>query len=81
MKKPIIVASIVLLTFFVIGCSSGDKHEMNMENNKSDNTMSHKMTESEDQSLNQKYVCTMHPEEISDHPRECSICGMNLVKK
>jgi len=25
------------------------------------------------------WVCPMHPEEVSDHPGDCSICGMDLV--
>ncbi len=25
-----------------------------------------------------KYVCPMHPEEVSSEPGRCSICGMNL---
>ncbi len=27
------------------------------------------------------YTCPMHPEEVSDLPGKCSVCGMNLKKK
>ena len=27
------------------------------------------------------YTCTMHPRVVSDHPGNCPICGMKLVKK
>ena len=28
-----------------------------------------------------QYVCPMHPNEISDKPGKCHVCGMALVKK
>jgi Cu(I)/Ag(I) efflux system membrane fusion protein len=28
-----------------------------------------------------KYTCPMHPQIMEDHPGNCPICGMNLVKK
>jgi Cu+-exporting ATPase len=28
-----------------------------------------------------EYTCSMHPEEVHDHPGNCSICGMALVPK
>ena len=28
-----------------------------------------------------QYVCPMHPEEVSDHPGSCSICGMDLKRQ
>jgi len=28
-----------------------------------------------------EYTCPMHPEEVSDLPGQCSICGMALVPK
>ena len=28
-----------------------------------------------------EYVCPMHPEEVSDLPGKCPICGMDLVPK
>jgi len=33
------------------------------------------------QAAGNTYVCPMHPEEVSDSPGTCSICGMDLVKK
>jgi hypothetical protein len=27
------------------------------------------------------YTCRMHPQVVSDHPGNCPICGMKLVKK
>ncbi len=33
------------------------------------------------QAAGDAYVCPMHPEQVSDSPGVCSICGMDLVKK
>lgn len=33
------------------------------------------------QAAGDTYVCPMHPEQVSDRPGVCSICGMDLVKK
>ena len=27
----------------------------------------------------QKYVCPMHPDQVSDKPGNCPICGMKMV--
>ena len=27
------------------------------------------------------YVCPMHPNERSDHPAKCPVCGMDLVRQ
>ncbi len=35
--------------------------------------------EQEEQEETQKYTCPMHPEVITDHPGNCSKCGMKLV--
>ena len=31
--------------------------------------------------LHDVYYCPMHPQIIYDHPGNCPICGMNLIKK
>lgn len=36
---------------------------------------------SQSQSLKVLYTCSMHPQIIMDHPGDCPICGMTLVKK
>ena len=42
-----------------------------------------KKTETKDQNTTSKitYICTMHPEVVSDKPGKCSKCGMELVEK
>lgn len=37
------------------------------------------MEEGKDMHEHKHYTCPMHPEEMQDHPGQCSVCGMDLV--
>jgi hypothetical protein len=65
------VATIVLLTMLVAGCTGSD-HKQTTQS-----------TDASGQKSNQpvKYTCSMHPEVIQDKPGDCPKCGMNLVEK
>lgn len=64
-KKLAIYILIVVVTVFFIE-SCNSKRTNNAENNSASN---------------QIYTCPMHPQIRENHPGNCPICGMNLIKK
>ncbi len=65
MKKIIFIVAILLSTVIAFTACSGDDNKASTEQLAKD----------------EMYTCTMHNEVMSDHPGECSKCGMKLVKQ
>jgi len=65
MKILFFIAAILLSMAFVFTACSGNNSKAKTEQLAKD----------------EMYTCTMHNEVMSDHPGECSKCGMKLVKQ
>lgn len=65
MKNLFFIAAIFLSMAFVFTACSGNESKATTEQLGKD----------------EMYTCTMHNEVMSDHPGECSKCGMKLVKQ
>lgn len=65
MKNLFFIAAIFLSMAFVFTACSGNESKATTEQLAKD----------------EMYTCTMHNEVMSDHPGECSKCGMKLVKQ
>jgi hypothetical protein len=72
MKKILLVAVVLLSFAFVFtACNSSD----NKENTSTTTDKKEQLAKDE------MYTCTMHNEVMSDHPGDCTKCGMKLVKQ
>ena len=68
----LLISSLLLFS----GCSDNkDSQSVTVEQNHKGMKMEHNT------SVHNHYVCPMHPEVLSDHKENCSICGMYLVKQ
>ena len=65
MRNLFFIAAILLSMAFVFTACSGNNSKAKTEQLAKD----------------EMYTCTMHNEVMSDHPGECSKCGMKLVKQ
>lgn len=70
----------IILTFLYIINLKNDKSGINKESIEKSHNLVY------DKKLSEKagspiYTCSMHPQVISDHPGNCPICGMTLIKK
>lgn len=78
--KAFSISLIITLSNFALA------EEMNHSSHKMmDHSQHVDMNENLDQTIlsvdeNSIYVCPMHPEEMSDKPGNCSVCGMHLEK-
>jgi len=67
-KIILLLAGLLLVGLFVLqGCK------------KSEPSGSEVSAEKKQETGEQKWTCSMHPEIISDKPGKCSICGMDLI--
>lgn len=70
MKDFILISLILPLTYFAFACTS-----------KSDTLSSQANTPiHQSQKKEEEWTCAMHPQIRQNHPGQCPICGMNLIK-
>jgi Cu(I)/Ag(I) efflux system membrane fusion protein len=73
MKKNfwIYLLMITVTVFLIQACNSKRGSEQSAETNNAGTTAASKDI----------YTCSMHPQVLQDHPGNCPICGMKLIKK
>ncbi|MGN6801387.1 MAG: heavy metal-binding domain-containing protein [Ginsengibacter sp.] len=67
MKRIILIAAIAISASFVVNSCNNSGTQKDLSSSITDKSTI--------------YTCSMHQEVISDHPGECSKCGMTLVKQ
>lgn len=67
MKRKILVSVIMVAGLFLAAVTSGD-------------LMAQSVAKKTEIAKTKKYYCPHHPDQVSDKPGKCAVCGMDLVE-
>jgi hypothetical protein len=74
-KKKLVQATLIMALAFLFSCKGNENQS---QGNAKDSLNAKTATAQDTTKAKTVYVCPMHPEEKSDKPGKCSICGMDL---